>query len=82
MRLAKIKDHEGLVKDETSGAILLNNHAKANEYLAKKKALTETADLKREINTIKERLEDMETVKNDVSEIKNLLQQLANNGKQ
>lgn len=78
MAFDKVKDHEGLVKDRQSGAILLANHAKANEYLAKKRALTETADLKREINTIKERLDDIETVKNDVSDIKALLQQIAN----
>lgn len=78
MAFDKVKDYEGLVKDRQSGAILLANHAKANEYLAKKRALTETADLKREINTIKERLDDIETVKNDVSDIKALLQQIAN----
>lgn len=82
MKLAKIKGHEGLVKDQVSGAILLTNKAKANEYLSKKRTYEETQDLKNEINTIKERLDDIETVKNDVSDIKALLQQLANNGKQ
>lgn len=78
MAFDKVKDYEGLVKDRQSGAILLANHAKANEYLAKKRALTETAELKREINTIKERLDDIDKVKNDVSDIKALLQQIAN----
>ena len=35
-----------------------------------------------EINTIKERLDDIEKVKNDLADIKSLLQQLAGNGKQ
>ena len=78
MKLAKVRDYENLVKDEISGAILLNNKVEANEYAVRKKAFTETHELKTEINTIKQRLDDIETVKNDVSDIKTLLQKLAN----
>lgn len=78
MQVDKVKDYEGLVKDRQSGAILLNNHAKANEYLVKKRSLQSEIEMRGEINTIKDRLNDLETVKNDVSEIKALLQKLAN----
>jgi hypothetical protein len=78
MEVDKVKDYEGLVKDRKSGAILLNNHAKANEYLNKKRSIQSEIEMRGEINTIKDRLNDLETVKNDVSEIKALLQKLVN----
>lgn len=77
MQFDKVKDYEGLVKDRKSGAILLNNHAKANEYLAKKRSIQSEIEMRSEINTIKDKLNDLETVKNDLSEIKELLQRLS-----
>jgi hypothetical protein len=77
MQFDKVKDYDGLVKDRHSGAILLANHAKANEYLAKKRSIQSEIEMRSEINTLNERLNDLETVKNDVSEIKALLQKLA-----
>lgn len=81
MDVYKIKDHEGLVKDKHSGAILLSNHAKANEYLNKKKAIEDSRKMASEINTIKERLDDIEQMKDELSDIKSLLLKLAGNGK-
>lgn len=77
MIVDKVKDHEGLVKDRQSGAILMANHAKAAEYLNKKRELLQQTEIRNEINTIKERLDGLEDMKSDVSEIKNLLQKLA-----
>ena len=75
--LNKIEEHKGLLKESYNGAILMDNKTKANEYLAKRKALAETAILAKEINTLKERLDGLEEIKNDMADIKNLLQQLA-----
>jgi len=62
----KIKDHRGLVKDKRSGAVLNTNRAEAEEYRAKKAAISAN---RRTINT-EERLDKLEQ---DLSEIKNLL---------
>lgn len=82
MELLKVKDREDIVKDKKSGAILLNDIGKANEYLLKKKTLENDHRLEDEINTIKERLNDIDKVKNELADIKSLLLQIAGNGKQ
>lgn len=79
MELNKVKDHVDLVKDAKNGAILLADHVKANEYLLKKKTLQNDVAMSKEINTIKERLSGLEKLQDDVSDIKTLLQQIANN---
>ena len=78
MQLNKVKDHAELVKDKKSGAILLADNIKANEYLLKKKTLQNDVAMSREINNIKERLSGLEKLQDDVSDIKTLLQQIAN----
>lgn len=80
MDLYKVKDYEDLVKDKKSGAVLLSNHSRANEYLQKKKSIENATAMAKEINTIKERLSGLEKLQDDMSDIKNLLQQIANNG--
>ena len=81
MPLHKVKDHESLLKDTKTGAILLADHMKANEYNMKKKAIEDTKRMANEINTIKEKLGEIEEVKSELSEIKSLLLQIAGNGK-
>lgn len=80
MQLNKVKDHEDLVKDKKSGAILLADHIKANEYMHKKKSIHNDAAMAKEINTIKERLSGLEKLQEDMTDIKSLLQQIASNG--
>lgn len=82
MDLMKVKDREDVVKDRKSGAILLNDISKANEYLLRKRTLENDSRMENEINTIKERLNDIEKVKDELSDIKSLLLQIAANGKQ
>lgn len=82
MTLYKVKDHDGLLKDSKTGAVLLANHMKANEYNMKKQAIEDTKRMANEINTIKEKLGEIDEVKSDLSEIKSLLLQIAGNGKQ
>ena len=64
MKYLKIKDHAQYVKDPNTGAILLNDKTKHNEYLNKRKSVDE-------INTIKHQVE---TLTSDMGEIKKLLQ--------
>lgn len=82
MEVDKVKDHEGLVKDRHNGAILLTNHAKANEYLNKKKAIEDSRRMATEINSIKEKLGDIDKMKDELSDIKSILLKLAGNGKE
>lgn len=81
-KYARITDHEELIKDVKTGAVLLSNHATANEYNMKRKSLEDARRMASEINTIKERLGSLETVKDDLADIKSLLKQIAGNGTQ
>jgi hypothetical protein len=71
MDLVKVKGHEELRKDPNTGAILLNDKNKANEYLTKRKVFENDAAITKEINTLKD----------DMKDIKSLLQQLLNGNK-
>lgn len=63
----KIEDHEDLVKDKTSGAVLnINNDALKAYKMARKK----NVDMQNRMN----KMED------DISEIKSLLKELINKG--
>lgn len=73
MDLFKVKGHNELRKDSKTGALLLSDRNKANEYLTKRKAFENDAVLGAEINTLKESVSGM---KSDIDQIKNMLQQL------
>lgn len=64
----KIKDYKDLVKDKKTGAILLNSQKVAHEYLSKRKELEHDTMVENEINTLK----------NEMQEIKSLLKELIN----
>lgn len=80
MTLYKVKEHDDLLKDSKTGAVLLANHAKANEYNMKKQAIADSKRMSSEINTIKEKLGEIEEIKTELTEIKTLLLQIATNG--
>jgi hypothetical protein len=71
MELVKVKDHQELRKDPRTGAILLTDKNKAEEYLSKRKVFENDAAITKEINTLKD----------DMKDIKSLLQQLLNGNK-
>jgi hypothetical protein len=65
---AKVKDHDGLVRDLSSGAIINTNRSEYESYMkARERALGN--DLK-----ITQQAEDINNLKQSVSEIKELLQ--------
>ena len=76
-KLAKVEEHEELLKDTTSGAILLSDRNVMNEYKAKKNMMKNVRDVSHEINTIKEKLSEIDSIRNDMQEIKELLRGLS-----
>jgi predicted transcriptional regulator len=66
----KVQGHASLVRDTATGAILNNNRTEYEEYLdRKRKAEAREAE-------ISQHTEDINNIKNDLSDIKKLLQQL------
>lgn len=63
---AKIKGHDGHLKDTKSGAILNNDRAEADAYHAKRQMLKSTKNVQDEVNELKK----------DIAEIKELLKGL------
>lgn len=66
MSYIKVKGHDGLVRDETTNAIL--NHDPA------------AIEARRKLKSLNNALEDINILKNEVSEIKTLLKELIKNG--
>jgi len=66
----KVQGHASLVRDTTTGAILNNNRAEYEEYLDRtRKAEAREAE-------ISQHTEDINNIKNELSDIKQLLLQL------
>lgn len=74
--LAKIEEHEELRKDMSTGAILLSDRNIANEYKTKKNMMRSVRDVNMEINSIKEKLSEIDNLRTDMQEIKELLRGL------
>lgn len=74
--LAKIEEHEELRKDLSTGAILLSDRNIANEYKTKKNMMRSVRDVNVEINSIKEKLSEIDNLRTDMQEIKELLRGL------
>lgn len=72
----KIQDNNNLLRDKKSNAILNIDRKAADDYKAKVLMLKQTQQQKDEINTIKEKLSELDAIKSDMAEIKNLLKGL------
>lgn len=75
--LNKVEDYVELRKDKENGAILLADHNIANEYKNKKAMMSNVRGVGSELNMIKEKLSEIDTLKEDMKEIKELLRGLA-----
>lgn len=74
MDFVKVKDHDGLVRDLSSGAIINTNQSEYENYMkAREKALEKESQ-------IAQQAEDINNLKQSVSEIKELLQILVQKG--
>ena len=70
MDFLKVEGHSSLVRDTATGAILNNNRTEYEVYLeAKRKTEAREAE-------ISQHTEDINNIKNELSDIKKLLQQL------
>ena len=66
----KVEGHASLVRDTATGAILNNNRTEYDEYVdRKRKSEAKEAE-------ISQHTEDINNIKNELSDIKQLLQQL------
>ena len=66
MGYIKVEGHDGLVRDETTGAIL--NHDSS------------AIEARRKLKRLNSALDDINMLKNEISEIKSLLRELIKNG--
>lgn len=68
----KVKDRDGLVRDLSSGAIINNNTSEYENYIKKRNA---SKQLREDLD---KQSEEINNIKNDISEIKHLLITLIN----
>ena len=71
---AKVQDHENLVRDMQSKAVLNTDKAGLNNYLQKRELA------KKEMSEKTETKQRLAKIENDMAEIKNLLTQLVGRG--
>lgn len=72
MEPLKIKGHDYLIRDPYTNSIINTNMLEYNEYLTRRETKT------KECEKIKDIENDMNSVKNDLDEIKSLLRNLLN----
>jgi hypothetical protein len=72
---AKVKDHENLVRDMNSKAILNTDKLALQEYYQKRELA------KKELSEKTESKQRLDKIENEMSEIKNLLRELIGRGK-
>ena len=72
---AKVKDHENLVRDMNSKAILNTDKLALQEYYQKRELI------KKELSEKTESKQRLDKIENEMSEIKDLLRELIGRGK-
>ena len=72
MKVVKVEDDLNLVRDVETGAILFNNTAQYQNYVEQRKKI-----LSRN-NQVEQQKEEINSMKNDISEIKGMLTALLN----
>ena len=72
MGYIKVKDNENFVRDSKSNCIINRNKSEYDEYLARRKSKQS------EKNKVENLEKDMDTLKNELSEIKSLLKEIIN----
>ncbi len=73
MKFLKVAGHEGLVRDTSNGAILNTNTTDYENYIKQREAALQRN------RQITEQAEEINNIKNELSEIKSLLTQLLAN---
>lgn len=65
-----------LARDMNSRALVETDQNKATEYKTKARIMNDTRELKEQMCTLRKKVENLETVKQDISEIKELIKGL------
>ena len=65
-----------LARDMNSKALIETDLNKATEYKTKSKIMNETKDLREQMCALRKKVENLETVKQDINEIKELIRGL------
>ena len=75
MAFIRIQDHDNLVRDTGSGAVINNNKVEYENYLARRKANLNMKD------ELKKNSDDISKIQDDLTEVKELLLTLLKQGK-
>lgn len=77
-KIFRVNDYPELVKDTSSGAILLNDMKKADDYRSRKTMLSKSKSMDEELNTLKSKMAEIDALREDMATIKELLQRIVN----
>jgi transposase len=77
-KIARVEDRKDLLKDMTSGALLSIDKKAAQEYREKKALLNSKKDSQMQLAQLKEKLAEIDELRNDLNEIKSLLRDIVN----
>lgn len=76
MAIVGIKDRKNMVKDTTSGAVLSADKTALREYKEKKAMISASKETNEQINNVMTKLKEIDDLKKDIFEIKQLLKGL------
>lgn len=76
MALVKVQDYDHLLKDTETGAILNTNRKEIDDYKARKASFAAARAAKEEINNMMSKLQEVDELKKDIAEIKEMLKGL------
>ena len=77
-KIARVTDRNDLLKDMTSGALLSIDKKAAQEYREKNALLNNKKESDLQLSQVKEKLAEIDSLRNDLNEIKNLLREIVN----
>ena len=77
-KIARVTDRNDLLKDMTSGALLSIDKKAAQEYREKKALLNNKKESDLQLSQVKEKLAEIDSLRNDLNEIKSLLKEIVN----
>jgi hypothetical protein len=78
VKIAKVENRTDLLKDVTSGALLSIDRKAAQEYREKKVMLNTKKESELQLLEMKNKLAEIDTLRNDLNEIKSLLREIVN----
>jgi hypothetical protein len=76
--LYKVRERPDLRKDMRTGAILLSDSKSSDEYASRKKMMNDSRYMNEDINSLKEKIKSIDALRDDVQQIKELLQRILN----